>query len=460
MRRVFPPMDYLWNFLQHQFAHNQLFSGGLILMIGGAVLAYFRALPGQAWEWLKGLWVIEIDILDREAAFHWVDDWLAQHTYARDHARWLTVKTQDVQYDERQAEPTADHRPRILFTPAPGRHILFYRGRLIILHRERPKLNQGAQQPVNVRESFSITIFSRDRSIARQLLEDARDVALPLGSARLTVYRATYSSWNEQLTRLPRSPESVILRAGLMEDLIADARSFLRRRTWYLDRGIPYRRGYLLHGPPGTGKSSAVVAMASALQMDIALLSLSGSSLDDNELGELLAQVPANAILLIEDIDCAFVERSGTAEKQNKLTFSGLLNAIDGVAAGEGRILFATTNHLEMLDPALIRPGRIDRKVEIAAATREQACRMFRRFFNDCDEYLAIQFGEGISEQSVPMSAIQTHLIRYAESAEEACKQVSELSPPALPTVLLPVVARDKTGEQNGAGSFSKTLNA
>jgi mitochondrial chaperone BCS1 len=328
------------------------------------------------------------------------------------------------------------------------------------LHRERPKMNQGAQQPVNVRESFSLTIFSRDRSVARQLLEDARDAALPLGSTRLTVYRASCASWSEQLTRLPRSPDSVILRAGLMEDLIADARSFLRRRAWYLDRGIPYRRGFLLHGPPGTGKSSAVLAIASALEMDIALLSLSGSSLDDNELGELLSEVPANALLLMEDIDCAFAERTGTAEKQNRLTFSGLLNAIDGVAAGEGRILFATTNHLERLDPALIRPGRIDRKVEIAVATRDQARRMFRRFFDGCPEELAALFADAIPELTFPMSSIQTHLIRYAESAEAACENVEELNPPAVPQLVLPSASSNHQGKQCGATEVPETLKA
>lgn len=420
-------MDTIWHFFQMQFQNNQLFSGGLILMIGGALLAYFRALPGQAWSWLKGLCIIEIDILDREAAFEWVDQWLAQHTYARDRARWLTVKTQALDYRERQADPACDHRPRILFTPAPGRHVLFYRGRLVILHRERPKMNQAAQQPVNVRESFSITIFSRDRGIARQLLEEARDVAMPRGTPRLTVYRANYSSWSEQMQRLPRAAESVILQGILMDDLIADTRLFLKRRDWYLDRGIPYRRGYLLHGPPGTGKSSAVVAVASALGMDIALLSLNGSSLDDNELGELLAQTPVNAIVLIEDIDCAFAERTATSEKHNKLTFSGLLNAIDGVAAGEGRILFATTNHIERLDPALIRPGRIDRKLEIGLADRDQTRRMFCRFFPDGDPLAADCFADCVPAGTLPMSAIQTHLIRHAGSAEEACGAVDEL---------------------------------
>ena len=426
-------MNTLWQFIQNQFVHNQLFSGGLILMVGGALLAYFREIPARLWAWLKQQMIIEIDILDRDSAFDWIELWLAQHVYAREKARSLTVKTRPIDFHQREIQPGADTRPQILFTPAPGSHWLIYRGRLVVLHRERPKLNQSATQPVNVHESFSITIFSRDRRIARQLLEDARDVALPPGENRLSIYRASYSCWNEQMRRHPRLPNTVILRDNLMQDLIEDVKQFLLRGEWYAERGIPYRRGYLLYGPPGTGKSSAVVAVASALKMDIAMLSLSGSSLDDNELAELLANIPVNSIVLIEDIDCAFVDRNTSGEKSNKLTFSGLLNALDGVAAGEGRVLFATTNHLERLDAALIRPGRIDRQEELGFATPEQARQLFLRFFPDEDETMANYFAGEIPAEKLTMSAIQTHLIRYASNADDALACLDEILIPEPP---------------------------
>ena len=213
-----------------------------------------------------------------------------------------------------------------------------------------------------------------------------------------------------------------------MESLIADVRNFLGRRDWYLERGIPYRRGYLLYGPPGTGKSSAVLAIASAMKMDIAILSLANSSLDDDDLCQLLSNCPVNSIVLIEDIDCVFVERKATEDKPNKLTFSGLLNAIDGVAAGEGRILFATTNHIERLDPALIRPGRIDRKELLGYADREQLRRLFVRFFGDNDPSMADYFAESLGEGRLCMSAVQTYLIEYAESADEALMHLEELT--------------------------------
>ena len=420
-------MNSIWEFIQHQLATNQLFGGGLILMIGGGLLAYFREVPGRIWQWLRRRWRIEIDILDRDPAFEWIDKWLAHHNYSRHRARSLTVKTVSVDYSERQADPSMDSRPRILFSPAPGEHIFFYRGRLVILNRERPKPDGAHPQPINVRESFAIHIFSRDREIARQLLEDARDVAMPLGDNRLAIHRASYSSWDEQMKRLPRPPESVVLRAGLMESLIDDVRDFLVRRDWYVNRGIPYRRGYLLYGPPGTGKSSAVLAIASAMKMDIAILSLANSSLDDDDLCQLLSNCPVNSIVLIEDIDCVFVERKATEDKPNKLTFSGLLNAIDGVAAGEGRILFATTNHIERLDPALIRPGRIDRKELIGHAEPDQLRRLFVRFFGDQDPSMADYFAETLGNVELPMSAVQTYLIQHADSADDALMNLDEL---------------------------------
>jgi hypothetical protein len=423
-------LDWLWDALRKQLAENQFFSGGLILMAGGALVAALRHVPGKIWDWTKERFLVQIDIPDREAAFEWLDKWLASHAYARTRARRLTVRTQRPDYSERAANPAGDHRPRVLFSPAPGKHWLFYRGRLVILNRQRAdpeKTPSAGEGSIALRETFTITLVGRNRQLAWQLLEDARDHALPRSQQRLTIHHVTFSGWGERMQRLPRVPESVVLKEGLLEDLIADCRRFLSERDWYLQRGVPYRRGILLYGPPGTGKSSAVVAVASALRMDIALLSLNTSGLDDNELADRLAQVPPNALVLIEDIDCAFKDRKSGEDRTSRITFSGLLNAIDGVAAGEGRLLFATTNHPERLDPALVRPGRIDRKIEIGMADRDQARRIFERFFPAADQRLARQFAAQIAEDQMPMSLIQAYLIRHADSAEGAAARAKEL---------------------------------
>jgi chaperone BCS1 len=180
--------------------------------------------------------------------------------------------------------------------------------------------------------------------------------------------------------------ESVILPAGQTERLIHDAEWFFGAAGWYAERGVPYRRGYLLSGPPGTGKSSIVLALASELSKPVYALNLS-SVASDAAIMEAFAEAPADAILLVEDIDAMRITKSRVETKKDGqpssialTTLSGLLNAIDGVAAPEGRLLVMTSNHPERLDPALIRPGRIDLHERFELLGPAEVRRMFLRF--------------------------------------------------------------------------------
>ena len=168
--------------------------------------------------------------------------------------------------------------------------------------------------------------------------------------------------WFKRKSKKPRSLESVVLDTNLSQKICADIKDFQNSSKWYLDKGVPYRRGYLLFGPPGTGKTSFTQAVAGQMGLDICYLNLSGNDLDDDDLNRALNNAPKNSIILLEDIDGIFVQRdSVSTEHQGRhVSFSGLLNALDGVRSQEGRILFMTTNHREKLDPALLRPGRTD----------------------------------------------------------------------------------------------------
>ena len=188
--------------------------------------------------------------------------------------------------------------------------------------------------------------------------------------------------------RRKRPLASVVLDKGVKEDIVNDARDFLARRQWYVDRGIPYRRGYLLYGPPGSGKSSFIQALAGELDYSVAMINLSEVGVTDDKLAFLLTKLPERSIVLLEDADSAFVNRrrrDTDGYSGGTVTFSGLLNALDGLSAGEERIAFLTTNHVELLDPALIRPGRVDMMVRIGEATRYQAAQMWDRFYGDVD---------------------------------------------------------------------------
>lgn len=147
------------------------------------------------------------------------------------------------------------------------------------------------------------------------LLSEARELALQGQENKLILHTPWGAEWRPfGLPRRRRPLKSVVLQPGLGERIEQDIRSFLGRRQWYIDRGIPYRRGYLLHGPPGSGKTSFIQALAGSLAYDISLLNLSERGLADDKLNHLMSNTPERSFVLIEDVDAAFNKRVQTSE--------------------------------------------------------------------------------------------------------------------------------------------------
>ncbi|CAN1313358.1 AAA-ATPase At3g50940 [Linum perenne] len=178
----------------------------------------------------------------------------------------------------------------------------------------------------------------------------------------------------------PSTFETLAMDPTVKKEIIDDLDRFVRRREFYRRVGKPWKRGYLLYGPPGTGKSSLVAAVANYLKFDVYDLEL-GSVGSNGELRRLLTGTANRSIVVIEDIDCSvdLQDRGGSTGYHNgndnqtyhdclQLTLSGLLNFIDGLwsSCGDERIIIFTTNHKEKLDPALLRPGRMDMHIHMS----------------------------------------------------------------------------------------------
>lgn len=183
-----------------------------------------------------------------------------------------------------------------------------------------------------------------------------------------------------------RSLNTVVLNKESHDQIIHDMQQFLSPSTkqFYTNLGIKHQRGYLLHGPPGCGKSSYVAALAHHFGLSLCILSLSSESLSDDKIAKIMDSTPTRSIVVIEDVDAAFTEtrkKQQDTVKGNNLTFSGLLNALDGISSTPERILIMTTNHIDNLDEALIRAGRVDKKFLFDLFGKEEARRMFELFF-------------------------------------------------------------------------------
>merc|ERR1719334_934913 len=263
-------------------------------------------------------------------------------------------------------------------------------------------------------ETVQLTTFGKHRALFAEILEESRQLAMCAMQGKTVMYTVIGTDWRPFGHPKQRRPiSSVILDSEVTNTIVTDVKDFLGSQNWYKERGIPYRRGYLLHGPPGCGKTSFITALAGELEYSICVLNLSDRSMSDDRLQHRLADAPEQSIILLEDIDAAFVSREDSSVNDaafkglNRLTFSGLLNAIDGVTSTEGRIVFMTTNYVDRLDPALIRPGKVGVIEYIGPCSMGQLATMFSRFFPSESAEQARLFASKVLELVIPVSAAQ-----------------------------------------------------
>ena len=323
--------------------------------------------------------------------------------------------------------------PKLLKVPAAGVTIWFFSGWYPVSVKQPKTTGMSGGAMINPygeesTEKYQITVwFARDGfSVAKKMILEGRRLWQSKRSTKTEVlmYREGYSPARfKTLSRPSRPLRSVIVHGDTKQQLLDDCRKFLHSEKWYIGKGIPYRRGYLLYGEPGCGKTSLITALAGALQLPIVLLPLNSKKVSDQDLMDVLSGAPRDSIILIEDVDCAlgpggrrpgkvikyngkvFVDSTAAQQSSDSIAFgrhhggvtlSGLLNAIDGVAAQEGRILFMTTNHRDHLDPALIRPGRVDVEYCLRKASKDGAGQLFDQFFGS----------EGLLQDEVTVEAL------------------------------------------------------
>ena len=147
----------------------------------------------------------------------------------------------------------------------------------------------------------------------------------------------------------------------------------------YREYGIPYKYNILLEGYPGTGKTSLITAIASELNYNIATISFD-RDLTDKSLFRSLKNMPPKTILLLEDIDVLFKERKENDNYKSALSFSGLINGLDGCGSIDKQIIFMTTNYACNLDCALKRPGRVDKIISFDYCSKAQIKIMYDKF--------------------------------------------------------------------------------
>lgn len=434
------------------------------------------------------------------------------------------------------------------YEPYYGRNLIWHNGQLLIFKRTRKPAQQTLQITWGSQKEdlLQLDCVGRSTQPIKDLLRSIKAWSLDKKRHMTTIRhptpkdRARYGgAWSKTSSRPSRPMNTVILDEAQKNMIIQDMNEYLHPNSpkWYATRGIPYRRGYLFHGPPGTGKTSLSFALAGIFGLEIYAISLQEPTMTEGDLMQLFNSLPKRCIVLLEDVDAAGLLRDGNSDKKSKkkdkgkkedgddkekekekkdgkkdaatkeddftlkdlakelkslnssssrgkgndnnsnaaqghpnktpgagISLSGLLNAIDGVATHEGRCLIMTTNHPEKLDAALVRPGRVDRKVEFHLAMKQQVRELFVRMYSvesgEAEEQalpklklsaapatnghakapekavssytqeeleaMAAEFTEHISDDTFTPAEIQNHLMRWKKEPTTAILTVEE----------------------------------
>ncbi|KAF2207133.1 hypothetical protein CERZMDRAFT_88715 [Cercospora zeae-maydis SCOH1-5] len=569
----------------------------IFVSIGLVVLAVLKGgqyLYSMLESWFRRAFISSVFIDEQDDLFEMVMEWLAKNQRIGS-TRSLTAKTQTGSKAEDGSLDAADDAldengifdytkwssrlpPR--FEPYYGQNYVFHDGTIFFFKRAQKQSSQRVQVNFSGHhtqdDQIQLDCIGRSTEPIKALLKAIKIWSLNRQRNVTTIRHPTPKerarfggSWTKTSSRPSRPMETVILDPQQKSMIIRDMNEYLHPASprWYATRGIPYRRGYLFHGPPGTGKTSLSFALGGIFGLDIYAISLQEPTLTEGDLLQLFNGLPRRCIVLLEDVDAAGLLRDAQSDKEKKkgekdkkdekkddktgeqgqdkpqkdeeysckdlarelkalsapargrgrlqflnqqndgtgpnrqagtgISLSGLLNAIDGVASAEGRVLIMTTNHPEKLDPALVRPGRVDRKIEFQLAMKDQISELFVRMYAASDqvpdievqldgrvangrtkldglpktnghkrghtrspsenqlsalseldiESLAIAFASHVPDNTFTPAEIQNHLMKYKKEPRTAVDLAEEWTQDLLAEKVKDEIAREKAGE-------------
>lgn len=393
------------SFLSHIFpsvASNPVFAG-LLGMYGVTVFAFiFRKIPSQIWAILRRKLTVSLDIANSNQSYYTL---MALFEELKLVNKLRSIKFSNGKYASSN---------KIIKGIGLGHHFFWYKKHLIFL-------SVSNEQSNDIEEKLSVNLWKWGRShrIFDELKKDLEDRAEYKDPTIVNVSTFNGYDWTSGIDIPIRTFDSILMPQESRDIITKGLDHFLNSESWYTERGIPYHYGIALYGPPGTGKTSLIRAIATRLKMDICYMPVKNVP----SIVKAIAEMDDKCILVIEDVDTSITFEKRTGKKKSlpqaiqkivggnlakidsessdgqeegseensgeaikglfREDLSTLLNSFDGLLSRHGLVIILTTNHIDRLDPAILRPGRIDICLEMGFVTPETFSAFAKKFFSE-----------------------------------------------------------------------------
>lgn len=363
-----------------QIKTNQFFGAAAFASIAAALFASLKGVPKWIWDRIMTLISYKVTIYQTDELYDYITYWIRDNHKSKARNVEYSTRSVDNDYPEITESGSSGKKAKdIKEIPIEDFFYLRKYGRWIRISFGRDKLENANNLKSVYLKHYTFKGIFASRSI-RKLIKEVNDhYGNVRKDPRFYISRGNYFSYMQNITGKPLS--QVVLNKKLKNEILADINTWKDSKDEYVRRGISHKRGHCYFGPPGTGKTTLARAIAMEYEMDVYNVNLNNIDGDDDMIS-MFSEVNPGSILLFEDID-AFFNKRDTINKKSKITFSGLLNALDGAINLNNVLIIFTTNHIENLDPALLRPGRIDVIKEIGMAGNPEINEYLTMFYLD-----------------------------------------------------------------------------
>jgi chaperone BCS1 len=387
-------MEVLEQIIQEKSINTDMILTMIISLYGITIVMFlFKSIPDKIINFLLYHFTTKISIFSMDKCYYSLIK-LFQKDNLVDRARNLRLINGHYGYSD-----------NIDKSIGPGTHYFFYKHKPIKIHYKIEQ-TQYSDEKIHI----TMTKFGRSHKLFDELLVDLQTLIKidnKVNELAIHSYNPEDARWRLETHILKRNFNTIFIEDSIKNRLLNHLDNFYASEDWYHERGIPYQTGICLHGPAGTGKTSIVKGLASHYNKGLCIL----RSSEIDKLPHALKQLPSDSFVVIEDIDTSSIvverepnetlenslyrlgknknnakdsveaevpvadvtappkKKNNTEKTENKIDISSsyskvylsdVLNAMDGLISIEKRVIIFTTNHLEKLDRALIRPGRID----------------------------------------------------------------------------------------------------